>query len=311
MVDVERVRNDAASGFAMVSRSLAIPTLLAASVAVPYVATNAPTWRAQWSAAAPASAPTASGGQPLAFGPEAARRTAAMIAPPTGPGATLYPTPTPLEGTPTYSIAEVFRMDVTKEWVYQRWPRKSTALASLDMFGVRVPLVTGTQVYDLAGSLTYYFGADGRVQRLSFRGRTGDTTQIVMLAAQRYGLQPQPTVVAGEQLYQIRRGADVISSLHTRPAPVLWASSPHDSFSVELDFQDPASGRPLEFDQPALPPPAPVATAPPQSDGEAGEAVAKSTASDKPAEPAWKAFFPRRRLGAEQINNLDHDGMYQ
>jgi hypothetical protein len=303
----------AASGFAMVSRSLAIPALLAASVAVPYAATKAPEWRAQWNAAAPASVPTVSSGQALAFGPEAARRTAAMIAPPVGPGAALYPTPTPLEGTPTYSIAEVFRMDVTKEWVYQRWPRKSTALASLDMYGVRVPLVTGTQVYDLAGSLTYYFGADGRVQRISFRGRTGDTTQIVTLVAQRYGLQPQPAVVAGEQLYQVRRANDVISSLHTRPAPVLWASSPHDSFTVELDLQDPATGRPLEFDQPALPPPpaAPAAAASLQTGGAAGDAVAESTTSEKPAEPAWKAFFPRQRLGAEQINNLDHDSMYQ
>jgi hypothetical protein len=300
----------------MISRSLAIPTLLAASVAVPYVATNAPQWRAQWNAADSASPSVASTGQLPALGPEAARRTVAMIAPPMGPGATLYPTQTPLEGTPTYSIADVLRMDVTKEWVYQRWPRKSAALASLDMFGVRVPLVTGTQVYDLAGSLTYYFGPDGRVQRISFRGRTGDTTQIVALMANRYGLQPQAAAVAGEQLFQTRRGSDVISSLHTRPSPVLWSSSPHDSFTVELDLQDPTTGRPLEFDQPAVPPPpASTTAAAPPSGGEAGapggEATAETAASEKSAEPAWKAFFPRRRLGAEQIDNLNHGSMYQ
>ncbi len=292
------------------TRTLAVPTLLAASVAVPYVATNAPEWRTQWNAPANPATTTAASPFPLTAGGATLRPTATLAAPPAGPGATLYPTPAPLEGTPTHALAEVLRMDVTKEWVYQRWPRKSTALAELDLYGVRVPLVTGTQLYDIAGSLTYFFAADGRVQKISFRGRTGDTTQLVGLVTQRYGLQAQSTLAAGEQLFETRRGADVLSRLRTRPASVLWASSPHDSFSVELDLQDPASARPLPPELAPLPTvPAPAA-APPAGSADAAAAKA-AEAEKKPSEPTWKAFFPRRRVPKDQILNLDHGNMYQ
>ena len=204
-------------------------------------------------------------------------------------------------------------MDVTKEWVYQRWPRKSTSLAELDLYGVRVPLVTGTQTYDLAGSLTYYFGVDGRVQRISFRGRTGDTTQLVALVTQRYGLQPQPALAVGEQLFQLRRDDDVLSQLHTRPAPVLWASSPNDSFAVELDLQNPATARPLVLPAAPLPPLA----APPAAPAGATRSSAATAAADAkdadaaPKEPGWKAFFPRRRVPSGQIPNLNHGDTYR
>jgi hypothetical protein len=298
----------------MLSRSLAVPTLLAASVAVPYVATNAPDWKQQWNA--PPAAGTAGGPTaPPLLGGDVLQRPVPSTTMPGGPGATLFPTQTPLEGTPAVSLGEVFRLDVTKDWVYARWPRKSTALAELDLFGVRVPLVTGAQLHDLAGSLTYYFGPEGRVRLISFRGRTGDTTQLVQLVTQRFGLQQQPTLVAGEQLFQIRDGEKVLSSLRTRPAPVLWASSPHDSFSVELDLQDPATARPLAQNLPPLPatvtPPPPAAQAATVSNAEAAAAEAKDDAEEKPVASGWKAFFPRRRVPSDQIPNLDHGNMYQ
>ncbi len=177
----------------MVSRSLTVPTLLVAAVAVPYVATHATQWKEQWIAASqPASAqpatapkwPAATGARPgMTPWPTTGQTPAAAAATGFVPGPAMEQTP--LEGTPTYSLAEVLRLDVTKEWVYQRWARKSTALSELDLYGVRVPLVTGTKLHDLAGSLTFFFAPDGRVQRISFRGRTGDTTQLVELASQR------------------------------------------------------------------------------------------------------------------------------
>lgn len=298
----------------MIPRSLTVPTLLAASVAVPYVATNAPDWQQQWNAppaAGTASAPTA----PSLLANDVLQRPVPSTAMPGGPGAALFPVPTPLEGMPAVSLGEVFRLDVTKDWVYARWPRKSTALAELDLYGVRVPLVTGAQLTDVAGSLTYYFGPEGRVRLISFRGRTGDTTQLVQLVTQRFGLQRQPTIVAGEQLFQIRDGEKVYSSLRTRPSPVLWASSPHDSFSVELDLQDPATARPLASNLPPLPAPAATPPAAQPASSQAGQSAADAkdagTTADKPAEPGWKAFFPRRRVPADQIPNLDHGNMYR
>lgn len=331
-----------------------MPMLLAASVGGPYVASNAPQWVSdvKSGAAAASSAPTAAAGPapaspiapvsdpfaapaaiastPVAPTPAAATPpppTPAQqqaTAPPQGPGATLYPTQTPLEGTPTYGLAEVFNFNVTKDWVYQRWARKSTALAELDLFGIRVPLVTGTQLYDVAGSLTYFFGADGRVRRISFRGQTGDTSQLVALVTQRYGLQAQPTVVAGEQLFQLRNGDELISELHTQPSPILWSSSPHSSFRVELELQDPAAARPLASSTLAatLPANSAAASAPPTSPGATPVATstppttaAAEAPTEKPAADAeklgWKAFFPRSRMSKAQIENLDQGNLYQ
>jgi len=323
----------------MFSRTLAAPTLLVASVGVPYVASNAPEWSQQIRGAATglAQPATPQGGAtaPALLSPNGQPGTppglqplpsAALTAPLQAPGAAVDPNQAPLEGIPAYSLGEVLRMDVSKEWVYQRWPRKSTALADLDLYGVRVPLVTGTQLYDIAGSLTYFFGVDGRVKRISFRGRTGDTTQIASIVHQRFGLVAQPTVVAGEQLLQLRRDEDVLCELRTRPAPVLWASSPHDSFTVELELQDPATAKPLATPMLNLPPttagqPAAQAGAPPGNAGATASAnpanpapSAKEAAAAEAAKPeplGWKAFFPRSRATTEQIRNLNQGNLYQ
>ncbi|RIK78701.1 MAG: hypothetical protein DCC67_11365 [Planctomycetota bacterium] len=232
-----------------------------------------------------------------------------------------------MNGVATLTVAEVFRFDVTKEWVYQRWDRKSTALAELDLFGVRVPLVTGTQLYDVAGSLTYFFGADGRVKRISFRGQTGDTTELVRLATQRFGLQARPSAVAGEQLFQLHDGDKLISELRTQTAPVLWSASPHNSFRVELELQDPAAARPLTSSVLAAlpqPPAAPLASTPSAAAAPAHAAGVTaspdhSTAGTPPASPeppsgenrGWKALFPRSQLPKSQLQLLNQGNLYQ
>src|SRR5690606_40794443 len=117
---------------------------------------------------------------PVATSLESAAVTPPPLVPPVlhqpqGPGALIYASPAPLEGMPTYSLAEVLRFDVTKDWVYSRWARKSTGLAEPDLFGVRVPLVSGTRITDVAGSLTYFFNAQGAVEKIRLTGKTADT----------------------------------------------------------------------------------------------------------------------------------------
>jgi hypothetical protein len=300
----------------MIPRSLALPSLLAASVAVPYVASNAPQW-AESGAAKMAGKPSAAApyrvGQANTPYPAPIRQE--LLMPPQGPG--LYPTATPLEGVRTYALEEVLRLDVTKEWVYQRWSRKSTATADIDLFGVRVPLVSGTQIHDVAGSLTYYFDESGMAQKLTFHGRTGDTSHLVGLATSRFGLLRQ-SAEPGEQLFRQFRGADVTSELRTRPARVLWESSPHDSFSVHLTLQRPERARPLASGDAALQKivrqeqekleaaqkqeqqraaPADSSTA-----ATTGSGAAKTSAANP---DGWKAFFPRSRVPKPQIEGLD------
>jgi len=294
----------------MFSRLLSAPLLLGAAVGVPYLATQGPNIDGLLSsrpASATAAAPSDVEAAALQKPP-----TALQPSPPQGPGATLYPTETPLEGLPALSLGEVFNFQVSKEWVYQRWARKSTALSELGLFGIRVPLVTGTQLYDLAGSLTYFFDNDGRVRRIAFHGTTGDTTPLVRLASQQYGLRQHSPLAAGEQLFQIRRQSHVFSELRTRPAAVLWASSPHDSFAVNFDLQRPGVATPL----PSRLPPLPAFQAPPAAQTQQPVAVQREKKADSAARPAkpvdpkeaWKPFFPRSRVPVKQVDGLERSG---
>jgi hypothetical protein len=218
----------------MLKRTILLLGVLGLAIGMPYVVSNKDNLLSSFgSKGDAASSPTAM----LASGEIAAAKS------PDGPGSLLFPSKTPLEGPHANRLEEVIRMDVTKEWVFARWPRKSTAVAHADWFGIRVPLVTGTNINDLAGSLTYYFDASGLVQHITFRGRTGDTKRLVALVTRYFRLEHQSPEVAGEQLYQVRWNGRVQSELRTRPAPVLWSSSPHTSFKVEMELARPGSGR--------------------------------------------------------------------
>ena len=158
----------------------------------------------------------------------------------------------PLEGEPVYDLAAVLRFDVTPNWVYNHWRRKSTALGDINLHGVRVPLVTGTGVGDLSGALTYYFDRYSRVEQIAFHGQTGDTRRLIDLVTQRFGLQFQTPRVAGEQLYEARWNGQPLSQLRIRPASVMWAHAPHSSFDVDLVLNRPGAGRYVPPPQPGL-----------------------------------------------------------
>jgi len=162
-----------------------------------------------------------------------------------------HPDAAPLEGFTAIDLAEVLRFDVSPEWVYSRWSRKTTSLAELQFHGVRVPLVTGTGVDDLAGSLTYYFNHDRQPERIVFEGRTGDARKVIALVHQRFGLLPERAFNPGEQLYQLRWNDTAISQLRVRPASVVWASAPHANFEVSLDLQRPGAQRYLPSSAPS------------------------------------------------------------
>ncbi|MCG8450100.1 MAG: hypothetical protein MI725_11050 [Pirellulales bacterium] len=289
----------------MFSRVLGIPILLAAVVGVPYIATNGPNLGSLWEKTPTQVVEDGGGASRL---PELPPELTAL---PQRPGGSVYSTSTPLEGIHSLSLAEIFHFNLTKEWVYQRWARKSTALADLGLYGIRVPLVSGTQLHDLAGALTYYFDETGRVQRISFRGHTGDTSQLIMLLSRNYGLQRQNTAIAGEQLYQVRRGEQVFSELRTRPAPVLWANSPHDSFLVELEMQRPDVRTPLPVRLPvAQAPSQPEVTKPQAIEQKTDDEEKVSEDQEKEGQKKWKAFFPRSRVPKEQIESLEKRGRF-
>jgi hypothetical protein len=250
------------------SRPVIIASLLGASIGVPYLtARHSGGEKAPGGAPAPSAAPFAQSN--TNFVTPIASQTPAASAP--LPGSAVLGSAAPADGPRFQSVDQFLRFDVTKEWVYRTWDRKSTGPTDVGLFGVRVPLVMGTQPTALAGSLTYYFNSSGQVEHISFRGRTADTSQLVNLVTRTYEFKPAagPT---GEQVYQVTRRGRVQSELRAWPEWVLDRRAPHRSIAVELELARPGSRRFLPPRGPklAVPPvasPPPVASATSQAGG--------------------------------------------
>lgn len=92
-----------------------------------------------------------------------------------------------VEGPEITNFVEIFRFDMTPQGVRKRWSRVTTGLADTRYQGYRVPLVTGTEESDLAGSLSYYFDSRPRLRKITFTGTTGDPGRLVDLVTKQFG----------------------------------------------------------------------------------------------------------------------------
>ncbi len=147
----------------------------------------------------------------------------------------------PLEGAEVEQFWEVMRFDLTPDFVTQRWPCVATALYELDLQGFRVPLVTGTDPDDLAGSLTYYFNQQRLLQRITFAGTTGDYRRLLSLLVDHYGFVNRPTNTPNVILFEVPSSAKQAASyLWIRPVDVLRADQPLSRFQLTLVLERPA-----------------------------------------------------------------------
>lgn len=142
--------------------------------------------------------------------------------------------PTTVGGGNVQDLREVLRFDVTPLWLTQRFSRVTTVLANVQLDGMRVPLITGTQPTDLAGTLTYYFDSRQSVRRINVHGLTGDPSLLANLMVQFYGLKPEQSL--GGQLYTSRWNNQVNCVLHLSPAPIVYSGADHSKFIVFLEL---------------------------------------------------------------------------
>lgn len=136
-----------------------------------------------------------------------------------------------------YSLADVMRFDITPGWVIERFPRVSTILAETQLDGLRVPLVTGTQPADIAGTLTYYFDRFQRLQRITLHGTTGDPTRFISQLQQMYQVQQEPALGGG--LYTLKWNGQATSVVHVTPAAVVYAGAPYSRYAVLIELNQP------------------------------------------------------------------------
>jgi hypothetical protein len=157
------------------------------------------------------------------------------------PVAAMPPIGSPLhDNLPPPSLDEALRFDATVDWVTRRWPRVSTGLPHLQLQGYRVPLVTGSALSDVAGSLTYYFNAQQQVQRITLRGTTGDPRALAALAVERFGFVRRLTNDPGLALYEIVDANNRLTGeLKIRTARVVRASQPYAKYEIDFSMDRP------------------------------------------------------------------------
>lgn len=145
--------------------------------------------------------------------------------------------PTSVGGGVVSDLREVLRFDIKPGWLPQRFSRVTTVLSNVQLDGLRVPLVTGIQPSDLAGSLTYYFDASQSLNRINLHGLTGDPSNLANLMVQFYQLKPEQSL--GGQLFTTRWNNRVTSLLHVAPAPIIYAGADHSKYIVFLELNQP------------------------------------------------------------------------
>ncbi len=142
-------------------------------------------------------------------------------------------------------LREVMRFDISPEWVIGRFSRVSTVLPTeTKLEALRVPIVTGTRVDDLAGTLTYYFDGSGKLQRVSLHAFTGDPNRLVGAMTQHYGLQKEPALEAG--VFTKRWNGVPIHFLRLSHTSVVHADALHQKYTVFLELNQPNSAVWLE-----------------------------------------------------------------
>jgi hypothetical protein len=256
-----------------------ITTLLGASVGVPYVMSQFG-GAADGTQAAPNSGAVASVSSPLLAGGR-------------------YGSPTTSQGAQrTLSIDQTLRFDRTREWVYQQWGRTTIVPGDGDLLGVRVAWVSGTRRGDLAGSLTYYFDAQGRMQHLSFRGQTADPAPLVTFLTRTYEFE-RKAAPAGEQLLQVARGGHVHSEMRVSLRSVDRNTTPQGGYALQLEMGRPGTQRYLVQSGPSLELP----PAPPPPGGQAVQSPPAS-AADNDADDGDSYLDQLRFATPEERNQL-------
>ena len=158
----------------------------------------------------------------------------------------------PVEGPPIADVAEILSFDISPAWVQSRWPRVLATWGGPNLQIYRVPVTTGVAPRDLAGSLSYHFDTSGQLQKIEFKGVTGDARPLVSHLTQRHGFIPVATGNPGLRQYQVQSSGFAMSQLTVRMGHVLEAERPHGSQNLELILRRPVESRWFSQAKPSL-----------------------------------------------------------
>ena len=182
--------------------------------------------------------------------PAAGQSAVGRVEPPHGSAVLSLPEPPgrpvdypQLSGPPGTSLADLLRFDVTPAWLMQNWTRVTTCLTEPDWQGLRIPVVTGTDPSDLAGTVTYSFNMQQQVERIHLYGLAGDVEPVAAFVQQRLGMQQYPS--PGCLLYLGFYGEEPLSMLRIRTLPTQTAQNTSARYEIDLEMNLPRPGAKL------------------------------------------------------------------
>ena len=135
---------------------------------------------------------------------------------------------------------EYLNFQVTEDWIRDRWPRISVTPGEDDLTGMRVALVSGPRPVDLHGSLTYYFDRQQQLQRIAFRGWTGEPTQLIDWLTRQFRFSEQSGGDA-QRYFESSSWGRRKGFLRLDRPPVLRQDAPTEQFMVLLEILNPSS----------------------------------------------------------------------
>ncbi len=215
----------------MKARLLILPALLAAGGVGPYLATehdwSKPTDFSAWTATSNEEAELPAGDDAYLNWEEGGDGGPAVA------------------GPAVKDFADVFRFNATPGWIAARWSRVTMIYSDPRFQGYRAPLLTGTGIDDLAGSITYYFDLNGVIQRVTFEGVTGDPRRLVQLMTGPYKFEQKPNVHGA--LYMTQWHGEPVSAMRILPSTVMDAGSAHRHYNIQLEINRSADVMSKEF----------------------------------------------------------------
>lgn len=144
-----------------------------------------------------------------------------------------------LQFWPVGDFREIFNFDLNSSFISSRWSRVSTFPAEDSLTAMRVPLVTGTQEWDLQGSLTYYFDSNKKLRRILFRGWTGDPSALTFFAVDHLGFKRKKANTDG--LYIQTQLFQQIGLLRIDHPSIQSQNHPGQRMTVVFEINDPKS----------------------------------------------------------------------
>ena len=137
------------------------------------------------------------------------------------------------EGGRIADFNSVFQCGAPRSWVQRTYDNISET-ADGEREGLRVTLVTGNTLEDLAGSLTYWFDRHGRVERIHFQGVTGNPAKLASFARR------SQKMVAREydrDALFVRSGKEgPLHLLHVSRQPLVNVNTLHGRYQVTLEL---------------------------------------------------------------------------